>query len=255
MGCHLSGLLRTVATVSCYDCHGSGAAATQAWPNGTVFPNNNRSHTAHSAFTGITCAACHNGAGTGTASHGGSNRTAHTVADVNVVLGALAGTAATWATGPETCSASVCHGRLSPVWGSANNASPCLTCHGVLAGTFTTISSANVAPGGTGVATDRQTTGTRAGTHQVHLTAAKGMSRKVLCSDCHVNVANTPASISTHLNMTTATMTFSAIANGSKASTPRSAYCSPDRRGNCLQQHLLSCRLYEHRRGNTESFV
>ena len=226
MGCHLSGLLRTVATSSCWDCHGSGPAATQAWPNGTVFPNNNRSHTAHTAFTGITCAACHNGSGTGTAGHGGSNRTAHTVADVNVVLGALAGTSATWATGPETCASSNCHGQRSPAWGVTASTTQCTKCHGQPnAAYLTNYSSAVIAPG-TGT-TGRDTggntaaTAARVGSHKAHMEGSVvtggDISRTIRCRECHT--PHPTVNDATHLNRTTATVTFGPIAQSNSHTT------------------------------------
>ncbi len=223
--CHLQGLRAptpAASTNSCWDCH--GASATNAWPNGTAFPNNNRSHSAHATFPGITCNTCHTGGGSSTGNHGSSNRVAATQAGVTVSLSSV-GTNANWqlgSLGTETCATSNCHGQKSPAWGSTANASPCLTCHGVKAGIFTTVTSANIAPGGTGVDTSgTSTTGNRVGTHQAHLTAAKGMSRKVLCSDCHTQVATTAAAIVAHLDYTTAKLTFSSLANGTMASKAR----------------------------------
>ena len=208
MGCHTVGILRTVATVSCYDCHGSGPAAATAWPNATVFPNNNRSHTAHTAITGITCDYCHTGGGTGTATHGGSNRIAKTQANVVVALGAQAGTAATWTLGTETCGTSVCHGQKSPAWGITASTTQCTKCHGQANAAYANTSSALIAPGGAGRDTGGKTLATdpRVGTHQAHLLASSNISDKMHCGECHVKV--NAVSDPTHLNYTTATVTF-----------------------------------------------
>jgi len=84
-GCHYRTLF-----VGCSDCH--GASATNAWPNGTVFPNVAGQHSTHSAITGITCDVCHFGGGTGTSTHGNSNRILKTANNVVVVFSTAGGT-------------------------------------------------------------------------------------------------------------------------------------------------------------------
>jgi len=116
--CHTVGLLRTVATSSCYDCH--GASATDGRPNaGTAFPNWSGSHSTHVVGQGMACSACHANGGTGNAAHGHSNGTAKTRTTVNV-SGSFTYTAAS-----QTCSSVSCHGNA--VWSVTQF--DCLGCH------------------------------------------------------------------------------------------------------------------------------
>ena len=206
--CHISGLGIPSGTSSCWDCH--GVSATNGWPNGAAFPNNNRSHTAHTAIAGITCAYCHTGGGTGTATHGDSNAIAKTQANVVVVLGAQAGTAATWTLAGETCGTSICHGQKSPGWGITASSNQCTKCHGQANTAYANTSSSIIAPGGAGRDTGGKTLATdaRVGAHQGHLLGSSNVADKVHCGECHVKVAT--VSDATHLNMTTATITFPA---------------------------------------------
>lgn len=78
-GCHINGLRVPVGTSSCWDCHGS--SATNGRPNGATFPDRNGEHGTHDAIM-ANCDFCHFGGGSGTATHGNSNRVARTVRDV-----------------------------------------------------------------------------------------------------------------------------------------------------------------------------
>ncbi len=122
--CHTVGLLRTVATSSCYDCH--GASATDGNPNaGTTFPNWSGAHPAHVTRGGMTCNQCHATGGTGNTNHGNSNRTAKTRTTVNV-SGSFTYVAAT-----QTCSnVAGCHGTA--VWSVTTM--DCISCHGAALG-------------------------------------------------------------------------------------------------------------------------
>ncbi len=122
--CHTVGLLRTVATSSCYDCH--GASATDGTPNaGTTFPNWSGAHPAHVTRGGMTCNQCHATGGTGNTNHGNSNRTAKTRTTVNV-SGSFTYVAAT-----QTCSnVTGCHGTA--VWSVTTM--DCISCHGAALG-------------------------------------------------------------------------------------------------------------------------
>ena len=189
--------------------------------------NNHAQHISLNTGYGYSCATCHTAQTVTTHSNGTINM---------LVIGTnakykIAGTAYT-AVPPATslalgsCTTTACHGQSSPVWGTVGNASKCLKCHGVRAGTFVNISSANIAPGGTGTDTGNATgTTIRGGTHQEHLTAATGMSGKVRCGECHAIVNNTTAAIATHLNFSTATMTFGSLAKAN-AATPSVARTS-----------------------------
>ena len=176
--------------------------------------NNHAQHLSANTGYAYSCATCHTA----------QTATTHANGTITMLLSGtnaaykIAGTAYT-AVPPATslafgsCSTTACHGQTSPVWGTVGNTSKCLKCHGVRAGTFVNVSSANVAPGGTGTDTGGVTgTTVRGGTHQEHLNAATGISDKIHCGECHAVVNNTVAAIATHLNMTTATTSFGPLA-------------------------------------------
>lgn len=120
--CHTTGLLRTVATSSCYDCHGS--TATVAQPNGGVaqFPNYSGSHPAHVTNYQMTCDNCHYNGGTGHTTHGNSNAVAKTRNDVFVSFSSNQAKP-TYTNTSMTCTVA-CH--LQGVWGTHLD---CVTCH------------------------------------------------------------------------------------------------------------------------------
>lgn len=123
--CHTVGLLRTVATSSCYDCHGSGAGTTlesDAMPNGgTTFANWSGAHPAHVTRGGMACSDCHANGGTGNTAHGHSNATAKTRTTVNVSGGF------TYTAASQTCTnVTGCHGTA--VWSVTQM--DCVGCHG-----------------------------------------------------------------------------------------------------------------------------
>ncbi|NVN99921.1 MAG: CxxxxCH/CxxCH domain-containing protein, partial [Geobacteraceae bacterium] len=212
--CHINSTNFQGSTPGCWDCHGSGAAAANAAPNGNAFPNISGSHSAHMAFA-YACSVCHQGGGTGTAVHGNySSKTAKVKADVVVKLdSAVAGSGAgnTPPSGTVTCSSAVCHGQKSPAWGASVPTAKCLRCHGSQSLGFTNNSAATVAPGGSNIDTGRNTgTTVRGGTHQEHLNASLVTPNKVHCGSCHDATA-LPGKAINHAqldNRTTATLTF-----------------------------------------------
>jgi predicted CxxxxCH...CXXCH cytochrome family protein len=112
------------------------------------------------------------------------------------------------------CSVSVCHGGAAAkiTWGADTTRPECMKCHGSNSAAFTNVSAAAIAPGygtndGHDLAGNTAATAARVGTHQGHLTAATGISDAIHCGECHVKV--TTVADATHLNYTTATITFS----------------------------------------------
>ncbi|TWJ32523.1 putative CxxxxCH...CXXCH cytochrome family protein [Geobacter argillaceus] len=111
-----------------------------------------------------------------------------------------------------SCATTNCHGQLSPTWGgTVGTTGQCQKCHGSQSVAFATVTSAQVAPGTGNIDTGRVTGVTvRGGMHQEHLQGTAGISEPVKCSECHVKVnAITDA---THMNYSTATITFSGTA-------------------------------------------
>jgi predicted CxxxxCH...CXXCH cytochrome family protein len=118
MACHTAGLLRTVATSSCYDCH--GATSTNGQPKGVAFPNISASHATHISSVGLTCSNCHFGYGSGSTKHGFSNTSTSTKG--KVAFNGVSPTP-TWTPNTNTCSAA-CH--VTAVWGGHLG---CVDCH------------------------------------------------------------------------------------------------------------------------------
>ncbi len=208
-GCHLNGLRTPSGTSSCWDCH--GASATDGKPNGNSFPNISGNHTAHMALTGISCATCHTGAGTGAATHGSSNRVAATPSSVEVAFTGQ-GTNPVWTFASRTCSGTNCHGQGAPTWrariGALVNGFPyssvqCETCHG--SRTSNPFYS-NAIPKVTA------NTDAKVGAHFTHLTSSTlKISPAIHCNDCHTIPATVTAA--THMNGTV-NFTWSALAAG-----------------------------------------
>jgi len=210
-GCHkyngVGGLKTPSGTSSCYDCHGSGA--TNGTPNGNVFPNISGSHSAHIAQA-YACDDCHANAGAGHKTHGNYSAVARVKADVKVAFNtAKSGTTATWTYATLTCSTTICHGQKSPAWGAVIPANQCFRCHGSQStATFYGYTQSSIAPGTGNLDTNRATGVTaRGGMHQEHLKGTMGIADKVRCVECHVTV--TAVNQASHLNYTTATVTFS----------------------------------------------
>lgn len=88
--CHVNMTNFTGTSPGCWDCHGS--SATNGFPNGSTFPNYAGHHDTHSGISGITCNVCHSGGGTGTTTHGSSNRVLNTADNVVVVFSTAGGT-------------------------------------------------------------------------------------------------------------------------------------------------------------------
>lgn len=218
-GCHLQGLKVPSGTSSCWDCH--GASATNGLPNGTTFPNIAGSHALHGAITGVVCATCHSGGGTGTSGHGSGNRIAATAASVKVAFTGQ-GTAPTWTLATKTCSATYCHGQGSPSWGATSTAPvsgfpyaavQCAKCH---SGNLTTDVTAAIPFYSTAIPKVTVATNAKVGAHTSHLTAADGLSSALACTGCHGTVALTTT---THMNGIT-NFSWSTLATKSGALTP-----------------------------------
>ncbi len=112
-GCH-SGW--KTGNIGCGACHGDVNIAT-GQPNGTVFPNNAGRH-ASNVWHAVDCAVCHTGGGSGSPSHGNSNRIVKTRGDVTVRFtngtsaAILSGMTFTRISGVVTCTGS-CHSKQS----------------------------------------------------------------------------------------------------------------------------------------------
>jgi predicted CxxxxCH...CXXCH cytochrome family protein len=123
--CHVLGLVLAGTTTSCYDCHGS-ATYTNGMPAGNAFPNYSGRHAKHVVGQGLACSVCHSTYGSGSATHGSSNRVAHDRTFVNV-------TSSTkqfhyTSSGNGTCSNIVCHGGPAQ-WIGGSTTFDCVSCH------------------------------------------------------------------------------------------------------------------------------
>lgn len=152
---------------ACRNCHTALAAGTIPVAGSCVschgVPPGTGSHAVHLALTGVSCASCHTGGGSGSANHGKGTVTLAFEPGVN----AKSGTAIVGST--RSCGAVICHGGIvTPVWGSTgsiNVATNCRACH--TDGTAT--------PGN-----PPQYNSFRSGQHALHLN-----SIGLACTDCH----------------------------------------------------------------------
>lgn len=124
--CHATNPL---VNTGCNSCHGIP-------PNGSAAPNRASAHAVHLALTGVTCASCHAGAGSGTANHAKTTATGGIAgATVSFTENLKAKTiSTTYGFDPATgsCSGIICHGgQTTPSWrtGSIEVANDCLSCH------------------------------------------------------------------------------------------------------------------------------
>lgn len=128
-----------VLDLNCSSCHGTP-------PNGTLAPNRAGAHVTHLALPGVTCASCHQGAGSGTGNHAGGKAT------VSFPDNLKAKTVTTFGYDAASgkCSGIICHGgQTTPGWssGQITVATDCLSCHtpgtaqsnGFFSGAFTSI--------------------------------------------------------------------------------------------------------------------
>jgi predicted CxxxxCH...CXXCH cytochrome family protein len=177
----------TAASVTCDSCHGQG--------NHTNGQPATGSHELHVTTGVLACSACHNNAGSGTASH--SNRM------IDMAINSTYGASAAYGTGSHApgstyaaCSSVTCHGTSSPTWGANTTNDTCTKCHGT--GTVT-VSEANryvVAPpknmagsSGTATGTGEVSDDAKVGAHQTHLQMLNGLSAfgtvDSRCQACH----------------------------------------------------------------------
>jgi predicted CxxxxCH...CXXCH cytochrome family protein len=122
ISCHASS--PAVKSSGCSSCHGAPA-------NGAARPNRAGSHAAHLALTGVTCATCHSGFGTGTDKHATAVFLNNSTAFLALGASYRAETGGfRYVSG--SCSAVSCHGgKQTPAWtgGAITVATDCLTCH------------------------------------------------------------------------------------------------------------------------------
>ncbi|SNB47899.1 CxxxxCH/CxxCH domain-containing protein [Geobacter sp. DSM 9736] len=206
----------TCSTATCHDDGRGNLVTSPAW--GT--PNNDCSachakrpttgtHTQHVVGVGMTCAGCHKGAIEG--STASLQHMDHNVDVYKTVDGDL-GYPANKAKGSAftSCSASACHGTLSPAWGANTNSYQCTKCHGkgTVLQNYSTGTHQQSAPGydSVGLGTGRQT-GTiisevsddpKVGAHDAHLRSRNNIGKPSLCTDCHAVPAT--ALIAGHMN-------------------------------------------------------
>jgi len=198
------------AVTTCATCHGNTAATLTTG-----------SHAAHLNVTyAYACSDCHGTPG------GAGNTAIHADQTINVVVTNRGATATYTGDGtPQNsnfgvCNNTNCHGTNSPTWNTIASTTQCTKCHGQANFSYANISSAQIAPGGTGVDTAGNTAATspRVGAHQGHLLGSSNISDKMHCGECHVRPATVAAA--THLNFTTATVSFANAVLAKKGTVP-----------------------------------
>jgi len=198
-------------TLNCSGCHGSVAADLLS---GT--------HSKHlNALYGYQCSDCHNVDGSGTTANHANN-----TINVNVTnrgaTGTYSGDGTPGNSNFGTCNNTNCHGKNSGTWGASVSNQLCTECHGQPNVAYANFSSAIIAPGGAGVDTGGNTLATspRVGAHQGHLLGSSNISGPMHCGECHFT--HTTIQDATHLNYTTATVTYQNAVlakNGTKSPT------------------------------------
>jgi len=192
-------------TGTCLSCH-NGPSGLPDGPTGSTYPSIAGAHARHMALpTAMTCATCHNGSGTGTATHynnANARITAPTgpgTVSILATFNAQSGGAASFAPASLTCSATSCHGgKTTPNWrtGTIASSTQCALCHAVNGGTGTT--QYNDAVG-------RHAWGTHAGASSVD------------CTICHdMGATNTAPGVLNHFKYLDTTA-VSGVATGSPA--------------------------------------
>ena len=240
-----SGPIATIGT--CGGCHFYTGVSGNLPQDGTArntpigqFPG---SHGQHANTYAYACSVCHLvPATTTTADNDHANGTLSMATPINGNVGATYGKGASWAISNtpsafQTCNTTSCHGQRSPVWGSTASTFTCTKCHGQANTAYANTSSALIAPGGAGRDTGSNTTGSRVGLHQNHLTAPTAMSNGMHCGECHTTV--TSVSQATHMRYTSARPAWGPIASG--ALSGQSTNPSVSRVGGTIQCSNVWC--------------
>jgi predicted CxxxxCH...CXXCH cytochrome family protein len=199
-------------TGDCSLCHTGGTATGPTYTNGAPKTN---SHNAHVVTNTYTCDICHYATtqnGTTIATVANHNNRIYDVTP-NTTKGASF--TYTYASTGGTCKSSACHGgaAVSLAWGANLGTIQCFKCHGDrTAASMANFSASTVAPGGSGrdLAGNTASTSPRVGAHQQHLLGQSKMSYPIHCGECHT--VHTTVKDATHLNYTTATITFGPLA-------------------------------------------
>ena len=188
--CHVSQLNATpTGTSSCIDCH--GATNTNGEPVLASFPNTSNSHRGHNDTNRIalTCSNCHSGAGSGTATHGNSNRVAKTDATIAFSLGTMSTpiwTNVVGTTSTGSCSVA-CH-RVA-TWGAQLT---CVSCHATAV--YTSAHTRSLDP----TVTSRPSITAEFGLAWGHKKASRGAVADADCIVCHLEGNFTTQQTSTY---------------------------------------------------------
>jgi predicted CxxxxCH...CXXCH cytochrome family protein len=154
--CHtrLTGVEQPISG-TCTSCHGNP-------PNGFSAPNRAGSHAVHLALPELkkNCAACHNGAGAGTAVHLRYSGNRSAVVGIRAAFTAKAGGAPSYNAAAKTCANVKCHGgQTTPAWGAIITANVCSSCHASGTAQFNSYTS---------------------GKHRLHV-----IDQRLACTECH----------------------------------------------------------------------
>ncbi|HZV81844.1 MAG TPA: CxxxxCH/CxxCH domain-containing protein, partial [Geobacteraceae bacterium] len=180
------------------------------------------SHPVHAISSGYACGTCHHDGGPGTPTHTDgfiyTNFTS-TVGGTYSNNGRVAGSAA----GYGTCSATTCHGTVSPTWGYSSGKPKCEICHGFRKTPW------NALNGNTA------NTDAKVGAHFNHISsnaAVPKLSKTLSCLECHSDsISNSTDSVASanHMNNAgTGKVKFGTLAGGTAAyatSTCSNVYC------------------------------
>jgi predicted CxxxxCH...CXXCH cytochrome family protein len=227
------------STTSCHDDGRGVAVPSPAWgvTNSDCsachanLPNTG-SHVQHMGGIGITCGNCHKGAVQGTTAptlHMNNTIEAYKTTVGDFGYGAVPNKPKN--TPFASCTTVNCHGRLSPVWGANTPNYQCTKCHGkgILFANYSTVTSAQAAPGydGVGLGVGRQTgivtsyvsSDPKVGAHDTHLHSSNNMGHPADCVNCHTVPAT--AFVAGHMDGSSLPIWSNLVQN--KETTPGSA--------------------------------
>jgi predicted CxxxxCH...CXXCH cytochrome family protein len=163
--CHSNGIPVGIKASGCTSCHSTP-------PNGAVTPNVKGSHDKHTAIQDVTCSACHNNAGSGTANHA---KGIVNFSFLPTYKAKKSGAANPLTNSDFTCENISCHGgKKTPVWGTTNGLA-CTSCHEQ--GTAYQVPEYNSYYSGSYLGQSQ---------HLRHLARTNpGSVRLITCTDCH----------------------------------------------------------------------
>jgi predicted CxxxxCH...CXXCH cytochrome family protein len=189
--------------IGCDGCHGDQAGKVHpVYATGMAGYSTANSHVQHVENSAVSCDYCHNNTVTQAAIPPTqlrlNNYSGHLNRTVDIRFKLNGGKFGNYsaAQGKKTCSATACHGNVSPKWGANTTNNACTKCHGTPTASITAANRYFVAPPLNTAGTQGTLTGNgqvsndpKVGAHQTHLRFLNGFSNystvDFRCEGCH----------------------------------------------------------------------